>query len=82
MIAIGAKSCLKYSHFRGFSWVFGHKMAIIGPFGLNICLTINLDLNDVKNKNKFCICKIVAKILNIWPKIGQVPLGRKDFQWE
>ena len=56
-------------------------MANIGPFGLKIGLPINLDLNDGQNKNKVHILKVVAKIPNIWPKIGQVPLGHKDFKW-
>ena len=56
-------------------------MANIGPFGLKIGLPINLDLNDGQNKNKVHILKVVAQISNIWPKIGQMPLGRKDFEW-
>ena len=60
---------------------YGLKMANIAPFGLKIGLPINLDLNDGQNKNKVHIFKVVAKIPNIWPKIGQVPLGRKDFKW-
>ena len=74
---LGQSRVLRYGHFS----VFGHKMAIIGPLGLKIGLPINLDLNNGQNKNKVHVCKAVAKIPNIWPKIGQVPLGRKDFKW-
>ena len=56
-------------------------MANIGPFGLKIGLPINLDLNDGQTKNKAHIFKVEAKIPIIWPKIGQVPLGHKDFKW-
>ena len=56
-------------------------MANIGPFGLKIGLSINIDLNDGQNKNKAHIFKVGAKIPIIWPKIGQVPLGLKDFKW-
>ena len=49
-------------------------MTNIGPFGLKI------DLNDGQNKNKVHMFKVVAKIPNIWPKIGQLPPGRKDFE--
>ena len=45
-------------------------MAKIGPFGLKIGLPINIDLNDGQNKNKVHIFKVVAKITNIWSKIG------------
>ena len=50
----------------------------LAPFGLKIGLSINLDINDGQNENK--VLKVVAKIPNIWPIIGQVPLGRKDFK--
>ena len=53
-------------------------MANIGPFCLNIGMPINLDLYDGQ---KIHIFKVVAKIPNIWPRIGQVLLGRKDFKW-
>ena len=56
-------------------------MANIGPFGLKIGLPINLDLNDGQNKNKVHIFKVLANIPNNWPKIGQVPHGRKGFKW-
>ena len=56
-------------------------MANIAPVDLKIGLPINLDLNDGQNKNKVNIFKVVAKIPNIWPKIGQVPHGRNDFKW-
>ena len=67
--------------FQWFLRFFGHKMANMAPPGLKIGLLINPDLNDGQNKNKIHIFKVVAKIPNIWPKIGQVPLGRKDFKW-
>ena len=60
---------------------FGHKVANKGPFGLKIGLPIIFDLNDGQNKNKVHTFKVVAKIPIIWPKIGQVPLGRKDLKW-
>ena len=55
-------------------------MAKISPFGLKIGLPINLDLNDGQNKYKVHIFKVVAKITNIWPKIGQVPLWAQGLQ--
>ena len=61
--------------------VFGHKMVNITPFRLEIGLPINLDLSDGKNKSQTHISKVVAKILNIWPKIGQLQLGHKEFKW-
>ena len=64
--------------FRGF---FGLKMAKISSIGLKIGLPIDLDLNDGQNKNQTHISEVMAKIPNIWPKIGQLPLGRTDFQW-
>ena len=72
---------MRYGHFSIFLGFFGHKMANIGPFGLKIGLPINLHLNDGQNKNKAHIFKVGAKIPIIWPKIGQVPLGCKDFKW-
>ena len=56
-------------------------MANIGVFGLKIGLPIDLDLNDGQNKNQVHMSKVVAIMGNIWPKIGQLPLGRKDFKW-
>ena len=64
-----------------FGGFFGHKMIKITPFGPKFGLPINLDLNDGQNKNKVHIFIVVAKLLIIWPKIGQKPLGRKDFKW-
>ena len=60
---------------------FGHKMAIIGLFGLEIGLPINLDLNDGQNKNKVHMFKVVAKNPNNGPKIGQLPLLSPNFTW-
>ena len=56
-------------------------MANICPFGLKIGSPMNIDLNDGQNKDKFHIFIFVAEIPNIWPKIGQLPLGRKEFEW-
>ena len=56
-------------------------MANIAPFGLKIGLPINLDLNDKQNKNKVHMFKVVAKILNNKPKIGQLPLLHTDCTW-
>ena len=61
--------------------VFGHKMVNISSLRLEIGLPIDLDLSDGKNKNQTHISKVLAKILNIWPKIGQLQLGRKEFKW-
>ena len=60
---------------------FGLKMAKITSIGLKIGLPIDCDLNDGQNKNQTHISEIMAKIPNIWPKIGQLPLWRMDFQW-
>ena len=78
MIAIRENCILRYSNFSGFEGFLGLKMANIGPFGLKIGFPINIDLNDGQ---KVHMCKVVAKIPNIWPKIGQLPLGHKDFGW-
>ena len=56
-------------------------MANIGPFRLKVGLPINIHLKDEQNKNKAHILKVEAKIPIIWPKIDQVPLGRKYFKW-
>ena len=45
-------------------------MANIGPFGLKICLPINIELNDGQNK-KVHMFKVVGKIHNSWPKIAK-----------
>ena len=63
-------------------WGFiGHKMTNIDPFGLKIGLPIDHDPNDEQNKKQLHMCKVAAKMANIFPKIGQLPLGRKDFNW-
>ena len=64
-----------------FGGFYGHKMANLGPFGLKIGLPINLDPNDGQNKRQVHMFKVVAKKSNNWPKIGQLPLGHKDFKW-
>ena len=65
-----------------FFWGFtGHKMTNIGPFGLKIGFPIDLDPNDGLNKNQIHMCKVSANMANICPKIGQLPLGRKNFKW-
>ena len=56
-------------------------MTNIGPFRLKIGLPLDLDANDGQNKKQLHMCKVVAKMANICPKIGQLPLGRKDFNW-
>ena len=45
-------------------------MANIGPFGLKIALPIDLDLNNGQNKKRVHMYEDVAKMANIWPKIG------------
>ena len=61
--------------------VFGNKMAKIGPIGLKIGFLINRDLSNGQNKNEVPMYKFVAKNSIVWPKIGQLPIWRTDFQW-
>ena len=60
-------------------WDFEPKMANICPFSLKIGLPTNTDPNDGQNKFEVRNSKNVAKMSNIWVKIGQMPLWRKDF---
>ena len=51
------------------------KLVILGPIDFLFGLPINLIVNEVD------ILKNVAKIANLRPKIGQIPLLSLDFNW-
>ena len=57
-------------------------MENIGPFGQEIGLPMNLNLNNGQKKKKVHMLNVVAKMADILPKIGQLPLWHKDFKWE
>ena len=50
------------------------KLVILGPIDFLFGLPINLIVNARQNKFEVDILKKVAKIANLRPKIGQIPL--------
>ena len=72
-----AKS-LRYGHLCAF---FGAKLVILGPIDFLFGLPINLIVNAWQNKFEVDILKNVAKIANLRPKIGQIPLLSLDIKW-
>ena len=50
----------------------------VGPTDFLFGLPINRIVNAGKNKFEVDILKSVAKIANLWPKIGQIPLLSLD----
>ena len=57
------------------------KLVILGPIDFLFGLPINLIVNAGQNKFEVDILKNVAKIANLRPKIGQIPLLSLDFKW-
>ena len=55
------------------------KLVILGPVDFLFGLPINLIVNAGQNKFEVDILKHVAKIANLRPKIGQIPLLSLDF---
>ena len=55
------------------------KLVILGPIDFLFGLPINLIVNAGQNKFEVDILKNVAKIANLRPKIGQIPLLNLDF---
>ena len=43
----------------------------LGPIDFQLGLPLNIDGNDRQNKFEVRISKNVAKMANVWPKIGQ-----------
>ena len=56
-------------------------MAKLSPINFIFGFLTNLNVNGGQNKFKVNVSKNVAKIANIWPKIGQLPLWRATFYW-
>ena len=56
----------------------GAKLVILGPTDLLFGLPTNLIVNAGQNKFEVDILKNVAKIANLRPKIGQIPLLSLD----
>ena len=54
-------------------------MAKLSPIYFIIGLPANFNVNGGQNKFKVDVSKHVAKIANIWPTIGQLPLWRATF---
>ena len=61
-----------------FMWLFEAKLVILGPIDVLFGLPINLIVNAWQNKFEVDILKNVAKIANLRPKIGQIPLLSLD----
>ena len=55
------------------------KLVILGAIDFLFCLPINLIVNAGQNKFEVDILKNVAKIADLRPKIGQIPLLSLDF---
>ena len=56
-------------------------MAKISPIDLKIGLPIYIDLIEGQTKHQVHMYYVVAKNSINWPTIGQLPLGRMEFQW-
>ena len=61
-----------------FMWFLGAKLVILGPTDFLFGLPINLIVNAGQNKFEVDILKNVAKIANLRPKTGQIPLLSLD----
>ena len=57
------------------------KLVILGPIDFLFGLPINLIVNAGQNKFEVDILKNVAKIANLRPNIGQIPLLSLDINW-
>ena len=66
---------LKYGHLCGF---LEAKLVIFGPIDFLFGLPINLIVNTGQNIFEIDILNNVAKIANLRPKIGQIPLLSLD----
>ena len=66
---------MRYGHLCGF---LEAKLVILGPIDFLFGLPINLIVNVGQNKFEVDISKNVAKIANLRPKIGQIPLLSLD----
>ena len=62
---------MRYGHLCAF---LEAKLVILGPIDFLFGLPINLIVNAGQNKFEVDILKNVAKIANLRPKIGQIPL--------
>ena len=69
---------LRYGHLCAF---LEAKLIILGPIDFLFGLPINLIVNAEQNKFEVDILKNVAKIANLRPKIGQIPLLSLDIIW-
>ena len=63
---------MRYGHLCSF---LEAKLVILGPIDFLFGLPINLIVNAGQNKFEVDILKNVAKIANLRPKIGQIPLS-------
>ena len=66
---------MRYGHLCGFLYA---KLVILGPTDFLFGLPINLIVNAGQNKFDVDILKNVAKIADLKPKIGQIPLLSGD----
>ena len=66
---------MRYGHLCGFLVA---KLEILGPTDFLSGLPINLIVNAGQNKFEVDFLKNVAKIANLKPKIGQIPLLSLD----
>ena len=57
---------------------WGAKLVILGPTDFLFGLPINIIVNAGQNKFEVDILKNVAKIANLRPKIGQIPILSLD----
>ena len=64
-----------------FMWLFGGLMVIFNPIDFLLGFPINLNVNTWQNNFEVDISKNVAKIANLRPKIGQIPLLSLDNNW-
>ena len=64
-----------------FMWLLGAKLVILGSTDFLFGLPINFIVNAGQNKFEVDILKNVAKIANLRPKIGQIPLLSLDINW-
>ena len=69
---------MRYGHLCGF---LEAKLVILGPIDFLFSLPINLIVNVRQKKFEVDISKNVAKIANLRPKIGQIPLLSLEINW-
>ena len=69
---------MRYGHLCGF---LEAKLVILGPIDFLVGLPIDLIVNVRQNKFEVDISKNVAKIANLRPKIGQIPLLSLEINW-